>query len=161
MRGVTIRRMRALDLPQVMQIELATFSMPWSESTFRGLLRRSDSDLYVAELRGEVAGYSVFWAVTDQGELGNVAVAEQYRGRGIGRTLVDAVLERAVERGVNEIFLEVRRSNDCAQNLYRTIGFREAGRRKNYYVEPTEDAIVMRLEVPAVMRTREADVELS
>ena len=152
MRGVTIRRMRALDLPRVMQIELSTFSMPWSESTFRGLLRRSDSDLFVAELRGAVAGYSVFWAVTDQGELGNVAVAEEYRGRGIGRTLVDAVLERAAERGVHEIFLEVRRSNDGAQNLYRTLGFAQVGQRKNYYLEPAEDAIVMRLELPAVLK---------
>jgi [ribosomal protein S18]-alanine N-acetyltransferase len=149
MKGVTMRRMRAADLPRVMQIELSTFSMPWSESTFRGLLRRSDSDLFVAELRGVVAGYSVFWAVTDQGELGNVAVAEEHRGRGIGRGLVDAVLERAAERGVHEVFLEVRRSNDCAQNLYRTLGFQQVGQRKNYYVEPAEDAIVMRLELPA------------
>ena len=152
MRGVTIRRMRAPDLPRVMQIELSTFSMPWSESTFRGLLRRSDSDLFVAELRGAVAGYSVFWAVTDQGELGNVAVAEEYRGRGIGRALVDAVLERAGERSVHEIFLEVRRSNDGAQNLYRTLGFTQVGQRKNYYQEPAEDAIVMRLELPAVLK---------
>ena len=152
MRGVTIRRMRAPDLPRVMQIELSTFSMPWSESTFRGLLRRSDSDLFVAELRGAVAGYSVFWAVTDQGELGNVAVAEEYRGRGIGRTLLDAVLERAAERSVHEIFLEVRRSNDGAQNLYRRLGFTQVGQRKNYYQEPAEDAIVMRLELPAVLK---------
>jgi [ribosomal protein S18]-alanine N-acetyltransferase len=152
MRGVTIRRMRAPDLPRVMQIELSTFSMPWSESTFRGLLRRSDSDLFVAELRGAVAGYSVFWAVTDQGELGNVAVAEEYRGRGLGRALVDAVLERAAERSVHEIFLEVRRSNDGAQNLYRTLGFTQVGQRKNYYLEPAEDAIVMRLELPAVLK---------
>jgi [ribosomal protein S18]-alanine N-acetyltransferase len=152
MRGVTIRRMRAPDLPRVMQIELSTFSMPWSESTFRGLIRRSDSDLFVAELRGAVAGYSVFWAVTDQGELGNVAVAEEYRGRGIGRALVDAVLERAAERGVHEIFLEVRRSNDGAQTLYRTLGFAQVGQRKNYYQEPAEDAIVMRLEMPAVLK---------
>lgn len=147
MRAV-IRRMQAADLPEVMQIELATFTMPWSESTFRGLLRRNDSDLFVAEHEGSIAGYAVFWAVTEQGELGNVAVAESRRGGGIGTMLVDAVLLHASERGVREIFLEVRKSNSGAQNLYKGFGFYEVGRRKNYYVEPVEDALVMRLDLP-------------
>lgn len=154
MKGLAIRRMRSADLVRVMQIELATFTMPWSESTFRGLLRRSDSDLFVAEVRGEVAGYTVFWAVTDQGELGNVAVAPDFRGKGIGRLLVDAVLDVATERGVREIFLEVRKSNEGAQNLYKTFGFYEVGKRKNYYLEPVEDALVMRVDLVPVSRAR-------
>ena len=144
MKLTQVRKMRALDLPIVMEIELATFTMPWSEATFRGLLRRSDSDLYVAERRGLVAGYAVFWAVTDQGELGNVAVAEAFRGKGIGTKLVEAVLERAAQRGVREVFLEVRTSNAGAQNLYKAFGFFEVGKRKNYYLQPTEDALVMK-----------------
>ncbi len=144
MKLTQIRKMRALDLPIVMEIELATFTMPWSEATFRGLLRRSDSDLYIAERRGLVAGYAVFWAVTDQGELGNVAVAEAFRGKGIGSKLVEAVLERAAQRGVHEVFLEVRKSNEGAQNLYKAFGFFEVGKRKNYYLQPTEDALVMK-----------------
>ncbi|MGQ0813545.1 MAG: ribosomal protein S18-alanine N-acetyltransferase [Gemmatimonadota bacterium] len=149
MNSVMIRKMRGTDLPRVMQIEKSTFTMPWSETTFRGLLRRTDSDLYVAELRDMVVGYSVFWAVTDQGELGNVAVAQERRGHGIGRQLVEAVLARASERGVREIFLEVRKSNAGAQNLYRAFGFSEIGKRRNYYLEPAEDALVMRLDLPA------------
>jgi ribosomal-protein-alanine N-acetyltransferase len=145
--------MRGIDLPRVMEIELATFTMPWSEATFRGLLRRTDSDLYVVDVRGAVAGYAVFWAVTDQGELGNVAVAAPYRGRGLGRKLVEAVLERAAERGVREIFLEVRRSNEGAQNLYRTFGFFEVGKRKNYYLEPVEDALIMKKVIDVVTTT--------
>ncbi|MGQ0561881.1 MAG: ribosomal protein S18-alanine N-acetyltransferase [Gemmatimonadota bacterium] len=151
MSPLTIRKMRGMDLPHVLPIELATFTMPWSEATFRGLLRRTDSDLLVADWDGRIVGYSVFWAVTDQGELGNVAVTQEYRGRGIGRKLVEAVLERAVERGVREIFLEVRKSNQCAQNLYRTFGFQEVGKRRNYYVEPAEDALVMKLELDVVL----------
>lgn len=145
MRSVDIRKMRTADLPQVMLIELATFTMPWGESTFRGLLRRKDSDLLVAEYKGEVAGYAVFWAVLDQGELGNVAVDESFRGRGIGSKLIRAVLERAHERGVHEVFLEVRKSNVRAQELYKSFGFLEVGRRKNYYLEPLEDALVMKI----------------
>lgn len=151
MSELTIRPMRSFDLPRVMQIELATFSMPWSESTFRGLLRRTDSDLFVADIGDEVAGYSVFWAVTDQGELGNVAVSQQFRGRGIGRKLVERVLARAAERGVREVFLEVRKSNESAQAMYRMFGFYEVGRRKNYYLEPAEDALVMRIDLPAAV----------
>jgi ribosomal-protein-alanine N-acetyltransferase len=144
MKRVDVRRMKASDLPQVMVIELATFTMPWGEATFRGLLRRKDSDLWVAEYKGDIAGYAVFWAVMDQGELGNVAVDEDHRGLGIGSQLIEAVLERAVERGVREIFLEVRKSNVRAQDLYKSFGFSEVGRRKNYYLEPLEDALVMK-----------------
>lgn len=153
MSATLIRKMRSIDLPRVMEIELATFTMPWGEATFRGLLRRTDSDLYVADVRGAVAGYAVFWAVTDQGELGNVAVAADYRGRGLGRKLVETVLERAAERGVREIFLEVRRSNAGAQNLYRTFGFFEVGKRKNYYLEPVEDALIMKKVIDVVTTT--------
>ena len=144
MKSLEIRTMRSADLPQVMLIELSTFTMPWSESTFRGLLRRRDSDLFVADIKGEIAGYAVFWAVMDQGELGNVAVDESHRGKGIGSKLIQAVLSRASDRGVREIFLEVRKSNTKAQDLYKTFGFAEVGRRKNYYLEPLEDALVMK-----------------
>jgi ribosomal-protein-alanine N-acetyltransferase len=154
MNDVFVRKMRGADLQRVMQIELATFTMPWSEATFRGLLRRSDSDLVVAEAEGDVAGYAVFWAVTDQGELGNVAVAEEYRGRGIGTQLVEAVLELAGKRGVRDIFLEVRRSNAGAQNLYKAFGFLEVGKRKNYYLEPVEDALVMKKVLETAPRVR-------
>lgn len=144
MKSVEIRRMRTADLPRVMLIELSTFTMPWSEATFRGLLRRKDSDLLVADYDGDIAGYAVFWAVMDQGELGNVAVDEDHRGKGIGSELIRAVMECAHERGVREIFLEVRKSNVRAQDLYKTFGFSEVGRRKNYYLEPLEDALVMK-----------------
>lgn len=155
MKRVEVRRMRGLDLPRIMQIELETFTMPWSETTFRGLLRRRDSDLFVAELNGVIVGYSVFWAVTDQGELGNVAVEKESRGKGIGRKLIETVLASAAERGVREIFLEVRKSNFSAQALYGTFGFYEVARRKNYYLEPREDALVMRLDLPVAAAEQE------
>lgn len=142
-----IRRMRLADLPAVLAIEGQSFSMPWSEATFRGLLRRTDADLFVAEVNHELIGYTVFWAVLDQGELGNVSVAPEWRRKGIGHLLIDTVLARASERGVSEIYLEVRVSNTGAQQLYNRYGFRQVGRRRNYYLEPTEDALVMRLDL--------------
>jgi ribosomal-protein-alanine N-acetyltransferase len=141
---VTIRRMTAADLSDVLDVEFDSYSMPWGEATFRGLLRRTDAELIVAEANGVLVGYAACWFVIDQGELGNVAVARDWRCRGIGARLVDCVLERATARGARELFLEVRPSNTTAQRLYERFGFENVGRRRNYYISPTEDAIVMR-----------------
>jgi len=142
-----IRRMREADLPRVMVIEDACFSTPWKEATFRGLMKRTDTDLFVAELDGDVAGYAACWTVIDQSELGNVAVSPRARGLGMGGALVDTVVERVKERGAHEVFLEVRESNHVAQGIYRDRGFIVVGRRRSYYAQPTEDALVMRLRV--------------
>jgi [ribosomal protein S18]-alanine N-acetyltransferase len=135
------------DLQRVMQIEVTSFSTPWRENTFRALMRRTDTDLFVAEVDGLVVGYAAAWTVLDQSELGNVAVLGDSRGRGLGGALVDAVVERVKERGAHELFLEVRESNQGAQRLYADRGFVVVGRRKRYYSAPVEDALVMRLRV--------------
>lgn len=145
--GFHIRRMRAADLPRVLAVENVCFSTPWKEATFTGLMKRTDTDLYVAELDGALAGYAACWTVIDQSELGNVAVSPDARGMGIGGALVDTVVERVKERGAHELFLEVRESNHVAQGIYRDRGFVVVGRRRNYYAQPTEDALVMRLRV--------------
>jgi ribosomal-protein-alanine N-acetyltransferase len=139
--------MRPADLERVLEIENESYAMPWTESTFRGLLRRRDADMLAAESNGRLIGYAAAWSVLDQCELGNVAVEEAWRNHGIGARLVLAVVERACGRGVKEVFLEVRPSNPAAQHLYRKLGFQLVGRRKNYYLEPPEDALVMRLEL--------------
>jgi len=132
------------DLGIVQRIEQESYTVPWSESTFRSLILRTDTDLLCAEVGGIVVGYAVCWYIMDQGELGNVAVDEPWRRAGVGAQLVTAVLERARKRGAREVFLEVRRTNGVAQRLYERLGFREIGLRKNYYVKPIEDALVMR-----------------
>jgi [ribosomal protein S18]-alanine N-acetyltransferase len=136
--------MTAADMPAVLAIEYESYSVPWSEATFRGLLRRRDAEMIVAEAGGVIIGYAIFWTVLDQSELGNVAVTRAWRGRGIGQQLVDDVLRRADQRGVREIFLEVRPSNTSARRLYERLGFTQVGRRRNYYQEPVEDALVLR-----------------
>ncbi len=138
-----IRPMHSVDLRDVMRIERLSYTMPWSEATFQGLLRRSDADMFVAQAGPELVGYAAFWAVIDQGELGNLAVTPDWRHKKIASGLLARVVERAVEREVREMFLEVRISNTVARGLYTKYGFREVGRRKNYYLEPLEDALVM------------------
>jgi ribosomal-protein-alanine N-acetyltransferase len=147
-RRFRIRLLREADLLAVMEIERECFSTPWKENTFRGLMKRSDTDLLVAETAdGRIAGYAACWTVIDQSELGNVAVATSARGAGIGGALVDAVVDRIRDRGAIECYLEVRESNHAAQSLYRQRGFATVGRRPRYYSLPTEDALVMRLRI--------------
>jgi ribosomal-protein-alanine N-acetyltransferase len=141
---IQLREMIASDLPIVVQIERASYSVPWSEATFRGLLRRRDADMVVAVADGNVVAYACFWCVVDQGELGNVAVSKMWRGRGLAARLLHEILARAARRGVREVFLEVRPSNAVARRLYDRFGFMPVGRRRNYYQEPVEDALVLR-----------------
>lgn len=142
--GIRIRRMTPADLPRVMEIERASFTMPWTEATFRGLLRRKDAAAVVAEAEGEMVGHAIFWAVLREGELGDIAVAPDWRGRGIGTMLLYEIFRQARQHGVRELYLEVRASNEAAQRLYRRHGFRHVGRRSGYYSQPREDAVVMR-----------------
>lgn len=141
---VRIRRMRGADVTAVMEIERAVFTMPWTEATFHGLLKRSDSLLWVAEAASEVVGYAAVWVVVDQAELGDIAVAEGWRRQGIARRLLETILDAVREKGIRELFLEVRVSNHQARRLYEQYDFAEVGRRKDYYARPREDALVLR-----------------
>lgn len=131
------------DIEVVAALEERAFSTPWRADTFRTLLERPGAELHVLDDGGEVVGYAVLWCILDQGELANIAIREEDRGRGFGGLLLDHVLEVARSRGVRSLFLEVRESNDAAAALYRARGFHEIGRRRNYYERPREDARVL------------------
>jgi ribosomal-protein-alanine N-acetyltransferase len=136
----------ATDLPEVLAIEQQAFSDPWSAQSFREAL--GHNAVYFACARrsdgGALLGYVVAWFVADQGEIANLAVSPAGWGTGIGKRLLDAALSEGLARGATAIYLEVRESNARARRLYRSRGFDEVGRRKNYYRRPVEDAIVLR-----------------
>ncbi|MEK9509383.1 ribosomal protein S18-alanine N-acetyltransferase [Gaopeijia maritima] len=142
--GRRIRRMTADDIARVVTIERASFSTPWPAEIFEGLLTRDGAELLVLDLpEAPVVGYAILWCILDQGELANIAVAEEWRGHALGSFLLQGVLDHAAERGVERLFLEVRESNVVARELYRTRGFVEVGRRADYYRSPREDARVL------------------
>ncbi len=144
-------------LPQVLEIERRSFSDPWSLHAFREVLTAPRAYFVGARLgvAGPLLGYVVAWFVADEGEIANVAVAPEARGRGVGARLLDAALAEGRARGAATIFLEVRDSNQPARQLYASRGFEEVGRRRAYYRRPVEDAIVLRYSVdPAVARER-------
>jgi len=126
-------------------IEQDVFTDPWSTQDFRDCLA-SDAVFLVAKNADQVAGYVVAIDAADEGEILNLAVAPQGRRRGLGRALVERVLDVLSGRGASQIYLEVRESNAPARRLYAAHGFREVGRRKEYYRRPVEDAIVLRLD---------------
>ena len=135
--------MREGDLRQVLHIERRSFTVPWSESTFRGLLRRQSAALLVAERGREVVGYAVLWFAADECELGDLAVLPEERRLGLGRWILDGALAEAARRGAARVYLEVRESNTAARRMYERAGFDVAGVRVDYYTEPVEDAILM------------------
>lgn len=138
-----IRAATAHDLTSVAEIEARAFTSPWSRRTFHALIGRPGAGIWVAVVpKGGVIGYAVLWCILDESELANIAVREEWRVRGIGSLLLDRVLRDARERGARRLHLEVRASNDTAIGFYHRRGFRQVGRRADYYDDPREDALL-------------------
>jgi len=143
-RGVRIREATPEDVHAIAAIEAGAFSNPWHPDTFRSLISAGRAFIPVAEDAGAgVVGYAVLWWVLDQGELANLAVTEDFRGKGVGSALLDRILAHAEARKVESLFLEVRMSNTTAFDLYRSRGFGQVAIRKDYYRRPREDARVL------------------
>lgn len=138
-----IQRMTSRDLDEVMAIESKSFSRPWTREHFIEELYSPRSRPLVARTgAGGIAGYICPMIVLDEGEILDVAVRHDCRGRGIGKALVGEAIHELSLRGARIVCLEVRVSNLSALELYRKLGFRETGRRRGYY-ENGEDAILM------------------
>lgn len=147
-----IRLMESRDIPAVAELEQQTFSMPWSEKALEESLAQEYYTFLVAEVLGEVAGYMGLYRVLDEGDVTNIAVAQQYRRQGIGQALLTEMLRLVQEKGTVLVNLEVRAGNEGAIALYEKMGFQTIGRRKNFYEKPVEDAVLMQwqAERPAV-----------
>ena len=149
--SITITPMMKEDMEQVLAIERASFSQPWSRNLFLSEFRSSSVSTLLVALWGDsalrqVVGYIVYWKVEDEMHILNLAVMPAFRRRRIARLLVLSGIRRASKRGASRAFLEVRASNAAAQKLYSALGFTGSFVRRNYYDEPIEDAVIMTLE---------------
>ena len=141
---ITIRLATSEDVARVVEIERASFSDPWSVTSFRSALDEERLRFHVAVRDGAVVGYAVSWRVMDEAELANLAVAPAMRGRRVGAALLDHAMADARLAGCVVMHLEVRESNVPARALYESRGFGMVGRRKRYYRQPVEDALILR-----------------
>lgn len=137
------------ELDVVLEIETLSFSSPWTREMYqRELENLSVSHLYVLRVpdgsqRDVTVGFCSFWLIIDELHINNLAVRPDYRRQGLGMALLTHAMDQGVQLGATQATLEVRRSNEAAQRLYRRLGFEVAGVRRLYYANPTEDALVL------------------
>jgi [ribosomal protein S18]-alanine N-acetyltransferase len=141
---VTLMPMRRRHVRTVLRIEQQVYPKPWSAALFYSeLALRSTRAYFVAHVGRELVGYAGLMMTLDEGHVTTIAVAPRWHRHKIGTRLLLALARAAIEQGAVSITLEVRMSNDAAQDLYRRFGFAPVGVRKGYYQEINEDALVM------------------
>ena len=161
--GLAVERMTAADVPEVMAIEVASFTAPWSSRAFLYEIDRNTASTMLAIRRteprgspwstalaqlglirkGAVLGYGGFWLLVDDIHISTLAVHSHFRNRGLGELLVLSLVERGLELGAQRATLEVRVSNLAGQSLYLKYGFAVCTRRRRYYSDNDEDAYIM------------------
>lgn len=155
--SLRIETLKAEHVPAILEIEKLANSAPWSERSFRGEIDNPQSVFIVAidsssesqshrtpqGERSRIVGYAGLWVVVDEGHITTVAVAPEHRRQGIARRLIEELLKRGKERGVACATLEVRASNEAAIRLYEGFGFVRSAKRKGYYPDNKEDAVIM------------------
>ena len=141
-----IVRMNEGHVKAVAELEKICFSDPWSENSVASELKNKLALWLVAEEEGRVAGYIGSQTCGDESDVMNVAVHPDFRRRGVAEALVNVLVAELKAIGSHCLTLEVRASNMPAVSLYEKLGFTEIGRRKNYYRNPKEDALIMRKE---------------
>lgn len=146
--ALAFTRMAPRDIEDVVFVEQDAYRFPWTRGNFLDSLASRYEAWVAREADGRLAGYFLLMPAVDDAHLLNITVRPDLQGQGVGRQLLDRVCSLALDAGMTAVLLEVRPSNLHAHGVYRHAGFREIGRRKNYYPaagQSREDAIVMRL----------------
>ncbi len=156
---IVIREFIESDIEQIHALEEDIFPHPWTLEMFQDDFNQKDNftktvkgktlncrNNYVLEYRGEVIAFYMGWAIFDEYTILNIGVKADFQEQGLGSLLMMNLVNKAIELECSYIYLEVRASNIPAQRLYEKFQFEEIGRRKDYYMKPKEDAIVMKLD---------------
>lgn len=138
-----IRKMTEQDIPVVAKLEQMIFTDPWSENVYKQTLALDNVVYLVVEEDGEVIGVSGIQNIVGDGEITNVMIVPEYRGRGYAYQMLQSLLEEGAKIGVTDYTLEVRCSNENAIRLYEKLGFVSEGIRPGFYEHPKEDAVIM------------------
>jgi ribosomal-protein-alanine N-acetyltransferase len=143
----SIRKMTVDDVPAAAALDRISFSLPWPERSFHFEVSNNPaSRCWVAEVDGRIVGMIVAWLFVDEVHIATLATHPDFRRQGIAQELLKHTLRYTYDEGAVSSFLEVRESNLAAQAMYRKFGYENTGRRKRYYKDNDEDAILMTLE---------------
>lgn len=143
---IAVRPMTVEDIAAVVDIEKKSFATPWTPHAFRLEMKNKLAVYRVVEVDGRVAAYGGMWLIIDEAHVTNIAVHPDYRGRQLGRKIMEVLMAEARHRKLLRMTLEVRRQNHVAIALYKHLGFLLAGIRPGYYQDTGEDALIMWVE---------------
>jgi len=141
--NIEIRKMKPGDIDGIASVEAISFTNPWSKQMFLDELKNPLALYYVAVCGEKIVAYAGLWIIADEGHITNIAVDPSWRRQQIASAMMRKLLEAADERGLRALTLEVRAGNQPAISLYRKFGFQVEGRRKAYYSDNQEDALIM------------------
>ncbi|MCP2597545.1 ribosomal protein S18-alanine N-acetyltransferase [Candidatus Aminicenantes bacterium AC-335-B20] len=143
---ISLRKMREEDVDEVVEIEKLSFSTPWSRFAFLSEIYNQpiSSPFIIEDSRdNRIIGYVIYWVIGDEAHINNIALHPEYRGKGIGEFVLRKIIELIKKAGAKSVSLEVRPSNIPARKLYRKLGFQLKAIRKDYYINPKEDALIL------------------
>jgi len=144
---IEMRRMELRDIPEVVDIDRSSFSLPWTERSFHYEVQENPAArCWVTVVDGRVAAMLVLWIIVDEAHIATIATHPHFRRRGFAKLILIKALASAREEGAKKALLEVRARHAVAQKIYCDIGFAEVGRRPMYYRDNGEDAVLMTLE---------------
>ncbi len=141
---VTVRKAVSEDAEAIHSVECECFDTPWSLDAFICEITENErAEYFVAEFHNQIVGYIGYWKILDEGHITNVAVSKKQRGMGLGKSLLSELIYDAKQNLIENITLECRESNYVALSLYESFGFVPCGKRRCYYTDNNEDAIIM------------------
>ncbi len=136
--------MQQEDIDSVLQVEKDALKGLWTKAIFQEEMANPLANYIVLSYDDEIVAYAGFWLIIGEAHVTNIGLKTKLHGRGLGKQLVQKLIDLAIEKKAEVIFLEVRKSNQVAQNLYKYFGFEVIGSRRGYYVDNNEDAILMK-----------------
>ncbi len=140
---ITVRAMEKTDVRAVYEIEVLSFRTPWSYRSLMGELKNSVAHYAVMEADGEIIGYCGMWVLFEEAHITNIAIRPERRGNGYGKQLLHGAMRAAASFGAEMMTLEVREHNVVARKMYDQMDFLQQGRRKRYYTDTGEDALLL------------------
>ncbi|HHW95061.1 MAG TPA: ribosomal protein S18-alanine N-acetyltransferase [Mogibacterium sp.] len=145
---IEIRKAKLSDIPAITRIEVESSNTPWSAKAITyDVTQNEKAYVIVADKNGEKVGYADVWIIGGEAQINNIAVLEEYRGKGIGDAMLSHLIEVSKTKDCRLITLEVRRSNKAAISMYEKHGFITVGIRREYYKDNNEDALLMNKDI--------------